>query len=227
MDLVKDLKPRSGMTQTYPFTLPPLPYAHDALEPHMDALTLEIHHSKHHAKYVSTLNTLIEGEAELRKWTLGDILTSSTDIPAKIRSKVLFNAGGHANHMLFWTTLTPDSDGQPDGQLLQAIEGTFDTIADFQAQFNAQAEAVQGSGWVFLASDSAHDDRLKIVTTPNHETVLPKELSALLICDMWEHAYYLKHQNRRTDYLKSFWPLVDWAMVSKRYLSRAKTPIFA
>ena len=200
------------------YELPPLPYAPDALEPYFDKATMEIHHGKHHKAYVDNLNKAIAGNAALEGKTLEALIGDLASVPENIRGPVRNNGGGHWNHSFFWTILAPHAGGPPTGKLADAINAAFGTFAEFQAKFEAAGLARFGSGWVWLVS---HDGKLSIVSTPNQDNpLMGKAISGVegkvvLGADVWEHAYYLKYQNKRADYLKAFWNVVNWTEVAK------------
>jgi superoxide dismutase, Fe-Mn family len=198
-------------------TLPALPYAYDALEPHIDARTMEIHHTKHHGTYVNNLNAAIEKAPEIGGRSLDELLAGITSIPEAVRTAVRNNGGGHWNHSLFWQLMGPKAGGEPTGGLAEAIRRGFGDFGKFKEQFAAAAAARFGSGWVWLVRDG---DRLSITSTPNQDNPLMEGRPArdiLLGLDVWEHAYYLKYQNRRADYVTAWWNVVNWPAVAKRY----------
>jgi Fe-Mn family superoxide dismutase len=198
-------------------TLPPLPYAYDALEPHIDARTMEIHHTKHHQTYVNNLNAAIDKAPEISGRSLEELLLGISRIPEAVRTAVRNNGGGHWNHSLFWQLMGPNAGGEPSGGLADAIRRGFGDFAKFKEQFGAAAAARFGSGWVWLVRDG---DRLTITSTPNQDNPLMDGRPArdvLLGLDVWEHAYYLKYQNRRPDYVMAWWNVVNWPAVAKRY----------
>ncbi len=195
-------------------TLPPLPYAPEALEPHIDAQTMNIHHGKHHQAYVTNLNAAIEKAPELAGWSLDDLCRRINDVPEAVRTAVRNNGGGHWNHSLFWQLMAPNAGGEPTGALAEAIVSAFGSFATFKEQFQAAGMGRFGSGWAWLVSDHG---KLSIVSTPNQDNPLMEGKHAILGVDVWEHAYYLKYQNRRADYLGAFWNVVNWAEVAKRY----------
>jgi Fe-Mn family superoxide dismutase len=203
-----------------PFELPPLPYDKAALEPHFDTMTMEIHHDKHHAAYVANLNKAIAGNAALEAKSLETLIGDLATVPDAIRGPVRNNGGGHWNHSFFWKILAPKAGGAPTGKLADAINSTFGSFADFQAKFEAAAIGRFGSGWAWLVSNGG---KLEIVSTPNQDNpLMGKAVSGVegkvvLGVDVWEHAYYLKFQNKRADYLKAFWNVVNWAEVAKNY----------
>jgi Fe-Mn family superoxide dismutase len=194
-----------------PFTLPALPYAADALEPHIDAATMQIHHGKHHNAYVTNLNAAIEKAPELASWSLEELLSKLDKVPESVRTAVRNNGGGHWNHSLFWQLLAPGGGGEPTGDLAAAIKASFGDFARFKEQFTAAAMGRFGSGWAWLIRKGGG---LVITSTPNQdnplmEGVAPRDV--LLGLDVWEHAYYLKYQNRRADYIAAFWNVINWA----------------
>lgn len=194
--------------------LPALPYAHDALEPHIDAQTMQIHHGKHHQAYVTNLNAAIEKAPELADWSLDDLCRRINDVPDAVRTAVRNNGGGHWNHSLFWQLMAPNAGGEPTGALGDAITAAFGSFATFKEQFQAAGMGRFGSGWAWLIST---DGALSIMSTPNQDNPLMEGKQAILGVDVWEHAYYLKYQNRRADYLGAFWNVVSWSEVAKRY----------
>lgn len=195
-------------------TLPPLPYAPEALEPHIDAQTMNIHHGKHHQAYVTNLNAAIEKAPELAGWSLDDLCRRINEVPEAVRTAVRNNGGGHWNHSLFWQLMAPNAGGEPTGALAEAIVAAFGSFATFKEQFQAAGMGRFGSGWAWLVSDNG---KLSIVSTPNQDNPLMEGKHAILGVDVWEHAYYLHYQNRRADYLGAFWNVVNWAEVAKRY----------
>jgi superoxide dismutase, Fe-Mn family len=198
-----------------PFTLPPLPYPTNALEPSIDTQTMEIHHGKHHAGYVNNLNAAIEKAPELQGKSLDDLLKNLNAVPEAVRTAVRNNAGGHWNHSLFWQIMSPKGGGQPSGKLADAIKSAFGDFEKFKEQFNAAGGARFGSGWAWLINDGG---RLSIVSTPNQDNpMMDGKPAPILGLDVWEHAYYLKYQNRRPDYMKAWWNVVNWAEVAKRF----------
>ena len=202
------------------YQLPKLPYETNALEPHIDARTMEIHHGKHHAGYVEKLNSALEDHAQLAEKSVDDLIRDLDAVPEKIRTAVRNNGGGHANHSLFWRVMSPDGGGQPDGELLEAIEEEWGGFAKFQEKFASAATGRFGSGWAWLGANG--DGGLCICSTPNQDSPLMSGVvdcpcRPLLGLDVWEHAYYLKHQNRRAEYIKGWWNVVDWKRVSELY----------
>jgi superoxide dismutase, Fe-Mn family len=199
------------------FTLPNLPYAHDALEPHIDAKTMEIHHGKHHQAYVTNLNAAVEKAPELQGKSLEDLLRNVNSAPEAVRTAVRNNGGGHWNHSFFWQLMAPKAGGEPTGALADAIKGAFGGFDKFKEQFAAAAAGRFGSGWVWLMNEGG---RLSITSSPNQDNPImdgKNPNSILLGLDVWEHAYYLKYQNRRPDYVTAWWNVVNWAEVAKRF----------
>ena len=205
-----------------PFTLPPLPYAANALEPHIDARTMEIHHGKHHQTYVTNLNAAIEKAPELKDKSLEQLLAGVNSAPEAVRTAIRNNGGGHWNHTFFWEIMGPKAGGAPSGKLADAIKTSFGDFEKFKEQFAAAAAARFGSGWVWLLNEGG---KLSITSSPNQDNPImdgKPAKSILLGLDVWEHAYYLKYQNRRPDYIDAWWDVVNWAEVSKRYESRGR-----
>lgn len=196
-------------------TLPKLNFEFAALEPTIDARTMEIHYSKHHQAYLDKLNAALEKYEDLQKLTAEELLSDLAKVPAEIRPAVINHGGGHANHSLFWSILSPKPQAEPTGELLTAINSTFGSVADFKTQFETATAGQFGSGWGWLVKGPA--ETLKIVTTPNQNSPLSEGLTPILGVDVWEHAYYLNYQNRRPDYLKAIWQVIDWSAVEKRY----------
>jgi len=197
------------------FTLPKLAYDFNALEPTIDARTMEIHHDKHHAAYVTNLNKALEGDATWAGKSLEDILTHLNDVPEKIRTAVRNNGGGHWNHSLYWQIMGPNCGGEPTGKLADAIKASFGSFADFKTQFQTAGAGRFGSGWVWLVKDAS--GKLSIMSTPNQDNPLMEGKTAILGNDVWEHAYYLNYQNRRPDYLAAWWNVVDWKRVGELF----------
>ena len=195
-------------------TLPSLPYAPEALEPHIDAATMNIHHGKHHQAYVTNLNAAIEKAPELAAWSLDDLCRKINEVPEAVRTAVRNNGGGHWNHSLFWQLMAPNAGGEPTGALADAITKAFGSFATFKEQFQAAGMGRFGSGWAWLVSNNGE---LSIMSTPNQDNPLMEGKHAILGVDVWEHAYYLKYQNRGADYLGAFWSVVNWAEVAKLY----------
>lgn len=195
------------------FTVPPLPYDYNALEPHIDELTMQIHHDKHHGAYVTNANKALEG-TEFADKSVEDVLTSLSSLPSDKQGPVRNNAGGHYNHTLFWESMGPGGGGEPSGALGDAIASTFGSFTDFQGALKAAGIGRFGSGWAWLVHDGSG---LAIVSTPNQDTPLSDGKAPLLGVDVWEHAYYLKYQNRRPDYLDAWWNTVNWNKVAERF----------
>jgi len=199
-----------------PFTVPALPYGFDALEPHIDKLTMEIHHDKHHGAYVNNLNKALESAPQLAGKTLEELLASNCAIvPENIRTAVRNNAGGHANHSMFWTIMGPKAGGEPHGKVAEAIHNTFGGFAGFKEKFAAAAAGRFGSGWAWLVKD--HSGKVEIISTANQDSPFMEGKFPVLGLDVWEHAYYLKYQNRRPDYVAAWWNVVNWHEVEKRF----------
>ncbi|GKS11126.1 superoxide dismutase [Paenibacillus chitinolyticus] len=200
--------------------LPALPYPNNALEPHIDATTMEIHHDRHHNTYVTNLNAALEGHADLQNKSLEDLIGDLNSIPEAIRTAVRNNGGGHANHSLFWETIAPNAGGQPTGALAQAIDSELGGFDKFKEDFAKAATTRFGSGWAWLALGK--DGQLKVYSLPNQDSPLFEGDTPLLGLDVWEHAYYLKYQNKRPDYISAFWNVVNWDAVNKRYEAAKK-----
>ena len=196
------------------FTLPPLPYDFAALEPHIDARTMEIHHGKHHQTYVNNLNAAIEKAPELGKKSLDDLIRNVSSLPEAVRTPIRNNGGGHWNHSMFWQIMAPKAGGEPGGKLGQAITSTFGDFAKFREQFSAAGVGRFGSGWAWLINTGG---KLTISSTPNQDNPLMEGQKAIMGLDVWEHAYYLKYQNRRPDYIQAWWNVVNWKEIEKRY----------
>lgn len=195
------------------FTLPNLPYAFDALEPHIDAQTMQIHHGKHHQAYVNNLNAAIEKAPELANKSLDELMRGINSVPEAVRTAVRNNGGGHWNHSLFWQIMGPGKGGEPTGKLADAIKSAFGDFTKFKEQFAAAAGSRFGSGWAWLVNDGG---KLSITSTPNQDNPLMDGKNAILGVDVWEHAYYLKYQNKRPDYVAAWWNVVNWEEVAKR-----------
>jgi Fe-Mn family superoxide dismutase len=200
----------------YPFQLPDLGYAFDALEPHIDARTMEIHHGKHHAGYTSKLNAALEGHEKLQDRSAEALLADLDAVPESIRTAVRNNGGGYVNHALFWDIMTPGGAKEPTGELASAIDDAFGSFGDFKEKFSSTAGGQFGSGWGWLAVDGK--GALSVFSTPNQDSPHMKGLTPILGVDVWEHAYYLNYQNRRPDYLSAFWNVVNWDVVGRRYV---------
>ncbi len=196
------------------FTLPELPYAFDALAPHIDEETMKIHHGRHHNTYVTNLNNAIEGHADLADKNLEELISNLDALPEGIRTAVRNNGGGHANHTLFWEVMSPNGGGEPTGELLDAINSTFGSIDAFKEEFAKAGATRFGSGWAWLIVDNG---KLAVTSTPNQDTPVMEGKTPILGLDVWEHAYYLNYQNKRPDYISAFWNVVNWDEVAKRY----------
>jgi Fe-Mn family superoxide dismutase len=196
-----------------PFELPPLPYAADALEPHIDAQTMTIHHDKHHGTYVTNVNAALAG-TEWADTGVEDLLQDLSSLPADKQGPVRNNGGGHYNHTLFWESMGPDGGGEPGGALGEAIASTFGSFSDFQGEIKKAALGRFGSGWSWLVHDGSG---LIVASTPNQDNPISEGKTPLLGVDVWEHAYYLKYQNRRPDYVDAWWNTVNWAVVAERF----------
>jgi Fe-Mn family superoxide dismutase len=197
------------------FTLPQLPYAPEALEPHIDKMTMEIHHGKHHNAYVTNLNKALEGAPELQNKSLEELLANNLAIvPENIRTAVRNNGGGHLNHSMFWTIMAPGAGGEPVGNLAQAITATFGDFAKFKEKFNAAAATRFGSGWAWLVKTGG---KLDIYSTANQDSPVSEGKYPVMGLDVWEHAYYLKYQNRRPDYISAWWSVVNWKAIEDRF----------
>jgi Fe-Mn family superoxide dismutase len=197
-----------------PYTLPPLPYPYEALEPHIDTLTMQIHHDKHHKAYVDNANKLLGDQPELAKLSPEELLKSLSKAPEAIRTGLRNNVGGHVNHSLFWQMMAPKGGGQPSRELSEAIEKEFNSFDEFQKQFSDAAVKRFGSGWAWLV---LKDGKLGILSTANQDSPISDGQLPLLGIDVWEHAYYLKYQNRRPDYVTAWWNLVNWDFVNERF----------
>ena len=203
--------------QTYPFELPPLEYGYDALEPFIDQATMRLHHDKHHQAYVDNLNKAVADYPELKSKSVEELLRDLSAVPESIRAAVRNNAGGHANHTMFWKLMKPNGGGEPAGEIADAIKQSFGGFDEFKTKFSEAGVKQFGSGWVWLVRGNA--GKLLIASTPNQDTPLMQE-GALPVLgnDVWEHAYYLKYQNKRPDYLAAWWNTVDWQEVNRRFL---------
>lgn len=202
------------------YELPPLPYPKDALEPHIDAQTMEIHHGKHHNAYVTNVNKAIAGKPDLEKKSVEELISNMSAVPEDIRNVVRNNGGGHANHTMFWRTMGPKAGGAPTGKLAEDINATFGSFDAFKEKFEAAGVGRFGSGWAWLIVNKS--GKLEIVSTPNQDNPIMDGNKPVLGCDVWEHAYYLKYQNRRPDYLKAWWNVVNWTEVAKYYEAAKK-----
>jgi len=204
---------------TAPFTLPKLPYEYDALEPHMDALTLQIHHDKHHAAYVANLNKAVASEPAIAGKPIEELLQDLSKVPSGVRSAVRNQGGGHYNHTLFWQMLRKDGGGEPSGELASALNGAFGSFAEFKTRFSEAAMKHFGSGWAWLILSD--DKKLSIVSTPNQDTPLSEGKWPVVGIDVWEHAYYLKHQNRRVEFVDAFFKMVNWDFAAERFAKKS------
>ncbi|MFO7679451.1 MAG: superoxide dismutase [Chloroflexota bacterium] len=197
------------------FELPALPYAYDALEPSVDARTMQIHHGKHHAAYTTNLNNALAGHDAFAAKSIEEILGDLESVPAEIRMAVRNNGGGFANHSLFWDVMSPDGGGEPSGELAEAIDAAFGSFDAFKETFSKAAATRFGSGWAWLYVDGS--GKLAVNSMPNQDTPIMEGNTPILGLDVWEHAYYLNYQNRRPDYIAAWWNVVDWAVVAENY----------
>ncbi len=202
------------------FEVPPLPYDYSALEPHIDTQTMQIHHDKHHAAYVTNLNKALEGAPELAGKSIGEIVSNLSSVPEKIRQAVINNGGGHYNHTLFWEIMKPKGGGEPKGDLAKAIGAAFGNYEGLREKVNNAGMTRFGSGWAWLVVDKS--GQLLVLSTANQDNPLSNGLQPILGVDVWEHAYYLKYQNRRADYLSAWWNVVNWDAVAARYAALKK-----
>ncbi len=196
------------------FALPPLPYPTNALEPYIDAMTMEIHHGRHHKAYVDNVNKALEGQAALASKPIEKLLREIAQVPDNIRQAVINNGGGHANHSLFWEIMGPKAGGQPSGPLADDLKSTFESFDNFKGQLKQAGVGRFGSGWAWLV---LADGKLKVLNTLNQDSPYMQSQVPILGVDVWEHAYYLKYQNKRPDYIDAWWNVVNWANVAKRY----------
>ena len=201
------------------FTLPPLPYAYDALVPHVDAKTMEIHHTKHHQAYINNANKALEPHSALHAKSVEELISNLAAVPEEIRTVIRNNAGGHYNHSLFWTVMGPNAGGEPSGSLADAINAAFGSFATFKEKFSAAGAGRFGSGWAWLAFDKG---KLVVESSPNQDSPLMEGRTPILGLDVWEHAYYLNYQNRRPDYIAAFWNVVNWTEVTRRFAEASK-----
>lgn len=201
------------------FTLPDLPYDFSALEPFIDKETMELHHGKHHAAYVKNTNDALAGHDHLLNMTVEELVQSLDKVPVDVRTKVRNNAGGHFNHSLFWQVMGPNKGGEPQGALMDALNSTFSTFSNFKEKFTAAAAGRFGSGWAWLVIS---DDKLEVVDTPNQDSPLMEGKTPVLSLDVWEHAYYLKYQNRRPEYIDAWWNVVNWDEAGNRFLAGSR-----
>jgi len=199
------------------YELPSLPYAHNALEPHIDAKTMEIHHGKHHNAYVTNLNKALEGHGALADQSVEALVSNMGQVPEAIRAAVRNNGGGHANHTLFWSIMGPGKGGEPTGKLGEKITAAFGSFDSFKEKFATAATTRFGSGWAWLSL--ADDGSIRVESTPNQDTPLMEGRTPIVGLDVWEHAYYLNYQNRRPDYVAAFWNVIDWDAANERYTS--------
>ena len=200
-----------------PYELPPLPYDYSALEPYIDEQTMRIHHDKHHAGYVSKLNAALESHPELADWSLEQLLGQLSQVPEDIRTAVRNNGGGHANHTLFWSVMGPNGGGEPSGDLGEAVVAKFGDFASLKEQLSNAAATRFGSGWGWLSVDS--NGQLTVESTANQDNPLTEGRTPILGVDVWEHAYYLKYQNRRPDYIEAWWNTINWGEVAELYFA--------
>jgi Fe-Mn family superoxide dismutase len=199
------------------YELPKLPYAYNALEPHIDARTMEIHHGKHHQAYITNANKALEGHEALAAKSVEALISDLNSVPENIRAAVRNNGGGHANHSMFWLSMKAGGGGEPGGALGEAINAAFGSFASFKEKFNNAGMTRFGSGWAWL---SLNGGALEVHSTPNQDSPLMEGKTPLVGCDVWEHAYYLNYQNRRADYLAAWWNVVDWDAVAARYAAK-------
>jgi Fe-Mn family superoxide dismutase len=197
------------------YELPPLPYDYSALEPYIDTQTMQIHHDKHHQTYVTNLNNALQGHDQLAAMSVDDLLRNISQVPDSIRTAVQNNAGGHSNHSMFWNIMKPNGGGEPTGDLASAIQQTFSSFDAFKAAFNDAGTKRFGSGWAWLVLDSS--GKLQVISTANQDSPLMSGLFPVMGNDVWEHAYYLKYQNRRPEYLNAWWNVVNWDAIAHRY----------
>jgi len=195
-------------------SLPELPYDYNALEPHIDAKTMEIHHTKHHQTYINNLNAALENHSDLQGKSLNDLIRGLSDVPEDIRTAVRNNGGGHLNHSMFWTVMSPGGGGEPSGDIGSAIDSAFGGLSDFQDAFAKAGATRFGSGWAWLCVDNG---KLIVTSTANQDNPITDGLTPILGLDVWEHAYYLNYQNKRPDYIKAWWNVVNWDQVSKNF----------
>lgn len=208
------------MTLKYPYKLPEMNYPYNALEPHIDSLTMEIHYTKHHGAYVNNLNSALEKYSYLQNYSLEDLLMNLSVLPSDVADSIRNNGGGHLNHSIWWEILTPGGSKTPVGELAKEIENTFGSFESFKEQFNKAAMSRFGSGWAWLVLDRM--GKLHIVSTPNQDNPVMQNLLPVFGVDVWEHSYYLKYQNRRGDYLNAVWNVLNWDVIEKRYQNLKK-----
>ncbi len=204
----------SQTAHVFPHQLPALPYAYDALEPYIDKMTMEIHYTKHHGGYVNNLNKALENQADLQKLSVAELLGKLNQVPEAIRTVVRNNGGGHMNHSMFWKLMKKGGGGEPKGELAEAIQKSFGSFADFRQKFTAAAMGRFGSGWAWLL---LRNGQLAIESTANQDNPVIDGLKPVMGLDVWEHAYYLKYQNRRNEYIESWWHVVDWEQVTRNF----------
>jgi Fe-Mn family superoxide dismutase len=197
------------------FEVPPLPYDYNALEPYIDTQTMQLHHDKHHAAYVNNLNNALQNQSQLASWTVEDLVRRINEVPEGIRTAVRNNAGGHVNHSMFWQIMKPNGGGEPTGELGSAIQQAFGSFDQFKAAFNDAGVKRFGSGWTWLVLDRS--GKLQVISTANQDSPLMDGMFPVMGNDVWEHAYYLKYQNRRPDYLAAWWNVVNWDEIAHRY----------
>jgi superoxide dismutase, Fe-Mn family len=200
------------------FEVPPLPYDYNALEPYIDTQTMQLHHDKHHAAYVNNLNNALQNQSQLASWTVEDLVQRINEVPEGIRTAVRNNAGGHINHSMFWQIMKPNGGGDPTGELGSAIQQAFGSFDQFKAAFNDAGVKRFGSGWTWLVLDRS--GKLQVISTANQDSPMMDGMFPVMGNDVWEHAYYLKYQNRRPDYLAAWWNVVNWDEITHRYQHR-------
>ncbi len=196
------------------FTLPKLNYAYDELEPYLDARTMEIHHGKHHAAYIANLNKALEGQAQFEHATVEELISHLNDVPQEIREAVRNHGGGHYGHSLYWSIMSPTGGGKPNGDVAKAIDKHFGSFEQMQDELSKAAISRFGSGWGWLV---VNGDKLEVMSTPNQDTPFMEDKKPILVVDVWEHAYYLQYQNKRPDFVSSWWNVVDWEEVNRLY----------
>ncbi|HVB35528.1 MAG TPA: superoxide dismutase [Patescibacteria group bacterium] len=209
----------SQTAHVYPYQLPPLPYAYDALEPYIDKMTMEIHYTKHHGGYVNNLNKALESQPDLQKLSVAELLSKLNQVPENIRTAVRNNGGGHLNHSMFWKLMKKGGGGEPKGEFAEAIQKAFGSFADFRQKFTAAALGRFGSGWAWLL---VRNGSLAVESTPNQDNPVIEGARPVFGLDVWEHAYYLKYQNRRNEYIESWWHLVNWEQAAENYQEARK-----
>jgi Fe-Mn family superoxide dismutase len=197
------------------YELPPLPYDYNALEPYIDTQTMQLHHDKHHQTYVTNVNNALQGHDQLASMSVDDLLRNISQVPENIRTAVQNNAGGHSNHSMFWTIMKPNGGGQPTGDLASAIQQAFGSFDAFKTAFNDAGAKRFGSGWVWVVLDTS--GKLQVISTANQDSPLMNGMYPVMGNDVWEHAYYLKYQNRRPEYLNAWWNVVNWDEIARRY----------